>query len=341
MQRTRESAIASAVEKAKNETGTNSAAAPNMEEIAKKHAQEIEALRAEHEAAVAVAKSEATNAPSDGTTKAAIEAAITAHNKEMQAKHADEISAAVERGRMEQAAKSKLKDAQLVRSQNKVKELEAQVMEWRKAGLVPDTTTPAASAAAPSSSSAAPPVTPTMPVTPTAPVASTSKVVAPTAPAAAPAPPASATTPAAPSASANMGPARRVLGGAVPLGPSDGASRGRGAPRGRGRGISIRGAAPGAGAGAAVGRGAVTGTGPSPTAAAGPSAAVGVQIMGAANKRGREDEVHADDSLAKRLKPAGEGAVAGSGSAGGVGGTASMTAAGGSKPPVTLRRPPP
>lgn len=304
MQRTRESAIASAVEKAKSEISTNSVVAPNAEEIIKKHAQEIECLRVEHEAAlkaaVNAAKVEVAKSLPDDTTKAA----IAAHDKEVQAKHAEEISAAVERGRMEQAAKGKLKDAQLVRAQNKFKELEAQVLEWRKAGLIPDAapaTVPTATA--PAAASAAPPVTPT------APVASTSKTVPPKAPAAS----APATAPVAPP-SAGTGPARRALGGSVSLGPPE-AGRGRGAPRGRGRGISIRGAHAGA----------------PPT--------VGVQIMGAANKRGREDEIQSDDSLAKRLKPAGEATIAGGTGAAGAGVT--PTAPGGSKPPVTIRRPPP
>ncbi|KAG8214434.1 hypothetical protein J3R82DRAFT_9457 [Butyriboletus roseoflavus] len=320
MQRTRESAIATAVEKAKSEINTTSVTALNTEEVTKKYAQEIEALRAEHEAvlkaaveaAIAGVKPETTN---DEITKAGIEAAIAAHDKEVQVKHTEEIAAAVERGRMEQGAKSKLKDAQLVRSQNKLKELEAQVMEWRKAGLIPDAT--AAAPAAVPASSAAPPVTPTTPV------ASTSKIPpAPAAPAASapvPAPAVSASVPAAthvaPPPSTNVGPVRRVLGGTVPLSMTDGVGRGRGGPRGRGRGISIRGAAPGHG-----------GSGPPPTAA------VGVQIMGAANKRGREDDkTQPDDSLAKRLKPAGEGTAGG----------AAPTVVGGNKPPVAIRRPPP
>jgi nucleoprotein TPR len=318
MQRTRESAIASAVEKAKGEVNTTtSAAAPNTDEITKKHAHEIEALRAEHEAALkhaveaAVTAARAgTNASSEDATKA-IAAAIANHDQQMQAKHAEEISAAVERGRMEQGAKIKLKDALLVRSQNKVKDLEAQVLEWRKAGLVPDATAaPAPGTVTIPASSAVPPATPTTPV------ASTSKMPAPAAPAV-PAPAASTSAPASTPAAPLVppGPARRALGGAVPLG--------RGAPRGRGRGLSIRGAAPS------------HGTAPSPTAAVAASSAstVGVQIMGAANKRGREDETQPDDSLAKRLKPAGEGAAAAGGAA--------PTAAGGGKPPVALRRPPP
>ncbi|KAG6376921.1 hypothetical protein JVT61DRAFT_953 [Boletus reticuloceps] len=359
MQRTRESAIASAVEKAKSEINTNSAAAPNTEGVTKRHAQEMETLRAEHEAAlrraveiaVAAAKAESTT---DDATKAAIEAAAIAdHDKKVQAKHADEISAAVDRGRMEQVAKSKLKDAQLVRSQNKLKELEAQVLEWRKAGLVPDATAASAPAAAPTvpASPAAPGPSP---ATPTTPVASTSKVPivaapVPAAPARAPAAAAPAST-SAPAPPTGAGPARRVLGGAVPLGATDGTgARGRGVPRGRGRGLSIRGAAPGHGHTHGHGQ---AGTGPSPSAAATAAAAssstttVGVQIMGAANKRGREDETASDDSLVKRLKPAvGDGATStGSSGASGAGGNGSgtpSTAGGSNKPPFAIRRPPP
>ncbi|KAF8443123.1 hypothetical protein L210DRAFT_3620711 [Boletus edulis BED1] len=355
MQRTRESAIASAVEKAKSEINTNSAAAPNTEGMMKKHAQEMETLRAEHEVAlkraveiaVAAAKAESTT---DDATKAAIEAAAIAdHDKKMQAKHADEISAAVDRGRMEQVAKSKLKDAQLVRSQNKLKELEAQVLEWRKAGLVPDATVASAPAAAPTVP-ASPAVPAPSPATPTTPVASTSKapivaVPVPAAPARAPAAAAPAST-SAPAPPTGAGPARRALGGAVPLGTTDGTgARGRGVPRGRGRGLSIRGAAPGH----THGHGQA-GTGPSPSAAATAAAAssstttVGVQIMGAANKRGREDETASDDSLVKRLKPAAGDAASTGSSGAGAGGNGSgtpSTAGGSNKPPFAIRRPPP
>lgn len=334
MQRTRESTIASAVEKAKSEINATSAAAPNTEIMTKKHVQEIQALRAEHEAALkAAVETVAAGVKSETTNDHATKAAIAARNKEIQARHAEEISAAVERGRMEQVAKSKLKDAQLVRSQNKLKELEAQVMEWRKAGLIPDATAAAPVVAVPTTS-AAPTITPTTPVASTSKIPLTSATPAASASTTAPAPAASTSAPAAtpavpPSSSAPVGPVRRALGGAVPLSTTEGVGRGRGAPRGRGRGISIRGAAPSHG-----------GTGPAPTAATAAAASttttVGVQIMGAANKRGREDETtQPDDSLAKRLKPAGEGTAAG-------GAAASSTAtAGGSKPPVAIRRPPP
>ncbi|KAF9242663.1 hypothetical protein BU15DRAFT_72775 [Melanogaster broomeanus] len=326
MQKSRLTAIAEAVEKAKSEFATNS----NTEELAKQHAQELEALRAQllsqHEAnlkaaveaATAAAKPEVAAVSTDDSTKAAIAAAIAVHDQDMQAKHADEISSAVERGRMEQAAKGKLKDAQLVRSQSKVKELEAWVEEWRKAGLIPEavaaTVGPAASAAGVTpplatqvaSTSKAPAAAPTA----ASPVATSSTSAAS---AAATAAPANTATP------ASTGPPRKALGGAVPLGTTDGAGRGRGVARGvlRGRGgLSIRGAAPSRGGA------------PSPATATPP---VGINIMGiAANKRGREDDPQLGDSLAKRIKPADESTPAGA-----------TPAAGGSKPPVVIKRPPP
>ncbi|KIK98776.1 hypothetical protein PAXRUDRAFT_823499 [Paxillus rubicundulus Ve08.2h10] len=316
MQRTRESAIAAAVEKATSAATT--APAVNMQELAKQHSQELEALRAQlasqHEAnlkaAVAAAKAEAAAAAAtDDSTKAAIAAAIAAHNEEVQAKHAEEISAAVERGRLEQAAKGKLKDAQLVRSQTKLKEVEAQVLEWRKAGLIPEAA-PATAAAAPITSTAGG----TVVATPTGAVASTSTTPA----AAAITSSTSAANPTVAATPAIAAPVRRTLGGAVPLSVPDGTGRGRGTGRGapRGRGLLIRGAAPGRGV-------------PSPVTAAAPSDAP-IQIMGAANKRIREDETQSDDSLAKRLKPAADSTPSGA-----------APAVGGSKQPVTIRRPPP
>ncbi|KAF8843385.1 hypothetical protein BDN67DRAFT_924393 [Paxillus ammoniavirescens] len=315
MHRTRESAIAAAVEKATSAATT--APAANTQELAKQHAQELEALRAQLasqyeanlKAAVAAAKAEAAAVPTDESTKGAIVAAIAAHNQEVQAKHAEEISAAVERGRLEQAAKGKLKDAQLVRSQTKLKEVEAQVLEWRKAGLIPEAAA-ATVTAAPAISTAG--GTAATSATPTGAVASTS-----TAPAAgATASSTSAASPTTTATPAITAPVRRALGGAVPLGAPDGTGRGRGTGRGapRGRGLLIRGAAPSRGAHSPV-------TAP---------ADAHIQIMGAANKRIREDETQPDDSLAKRLKPAADSTPGGAG-----------PAVGGSKQPVTIRRPPP
>lgn len=53
-----------------------------------------------------------------------------------------------------------------------------------------------------------------------------------------------------------------------------------------------------------------------------------IQIMGAASKRGREADTPPDDSLAKRIKPAAESES-----------SSSAPEAGGSKPPITLKRP--
>jgi nucleoprotein TPR len=264
------------------------------DDIAKQHAEELrtleERLTAKHQAELNAAAEAARTAagqekPPAGTVseddlKAAIAAAIATHEKELQARHAEDIASAVERGRMEQAAKGKLKDSQLVKAQKKVKELEIQIMEWRKAGILPET------------SSAPPPATP---------VAAGALVTN-----------ASPTTPAASAPHMNNGstgtatlPQKPSLG--PPTGPAE-SGRGRGAGRGvRGQrgGLSIRGAAPGRGGAPAN----------PPTVSASGS---GVQIAGAAAKRSREEGEAADDSLAKRLKPAD-----------------------GAGKPVALRRPPP
>ena len=181
---------------------------------------------------------------------------------------------------MEQLAKGKLKDSQLVKAQKRVKELEASIHEWEAQGIKlppikstvvgtapPSTISPVQMAAKPpplnaSTSSAAPPPSQPKP-TPTAPAANASPLPhkpAPTGPA------------------GTAGPARGGLFRGT----------GRGVPSGVGRG-GLR-AAP------------VKPTIPSPTSVA-PTA--GVSIMGAATKRPREEAVPAEDlSLAKRLKPA-------------------------------------
>ncbi|KAI6009008.1 hypothetical protein BKA83DRAFT_648805 [Pisolithus microcarpus] len=299
LQRARDRAnteLAAAVEKAKGEMSTVNAG--NTEELVKKHAKELEDLRAllnaQYEAnlkaavdaATLAAKAEAAVASNDDATKAAVDAAIAAREREFQTKLNDEIEKAVERGRMEQGAKSKLKDAQLVRSQLKVKELEAQILEWRKAGIVPDSTNT--------------PATTTTPATTATPAASTTE---------------SSTTPAT-----SAGPVRKqATSGAVTLGPTEVAIRGRG------RGFSIRGAQRGM---SIRGRGGA----PSPAApTAPPQQQEVIQIMGAASKRAREDDASSDDSLAKRIKPA-EAATSTPGPAGG-----SVA----NKPPVTIRRPQP
>ncbi|KAG1718379.1 hypothetical protein EDB19DRAFT_2046239 [Suillus lakei] len=285
--------VAAAVEKAKSEI-TAGGASVNTEELSKKHTQELEVLRAQltaqHEAALKAAvdtatkaaKAESTTSSSDESTKAAITAAIAAHDAELQAQRNAELDAAVERGRLESQAKSKIKDAQLVRSQVKLKDLEAQVLEWRKAGLIPEAPPPQTPTA---STSKVPPSTTTAASTSQPATVSTQST---TAPSAIPVKPAAAAPAGQPAATAGE---KLPTSGAVSLGVPRG-GRGRGAPRSTGRGISIRGAAPSRGG--------------APPPAATTSGTTGVSIIGAASKRSREEDLAADDSLAKRLKPAAE-----------------------------------
>ncbi|KAG2147462.1 uncharacterized protein EDB93DRAFT_1147386 [Suillus bovinus] len=315
MQKTREkfnseqaAVVAAAVEKAKSEVAAG-VASVDTEELSKKHAQELEALRAllttQHEtalkaavdAATKAAKTDAASSSSDEATKAAIAAAIAAHDAELQERHNAELDAAVERGRLESQAKSKIKDGQLVRSQVRLKDLEAQVLEWRKAGLIPE---------------APPPQTPTAPTSKVPPPVIAAASTSQPATASTQATTASSATPVKPAAAAPAGQPAAASGdkpptsGAVSLGIPRG-GRGRVAPRGTARGFA---------------RGAAPGRGGAPPPVATTSGTTGISIIGAASKRGREEDLATDDSLAKRLKPAGETAPA-------------------PKPPVTLRRPPP
>jgi len=292
-----EASVKAAVDNLKSELSASNATS-NSEDTAKKHADELRALEdrltAKHKRELQEAKdaggaaSQQENSATTGATiteeqqQAAIAAAIAEYEKAVAARHVEEIASAVERGRMEQATKGKLKDSQLVKSQKRVKELETQILEWRRAGLIPE-----ASTSAPSTSAAAP--TPSTPSVATNPQTHT---------------PAVPTTPVSASPATPL--PRRPL---VPPVPDPAMRGGRGGARGVVRGmqrggLNIRGAAPGRG-------GAPAGAVPTP--------APGVSIMGAAAKRIREEGDPQDDSLAKRLKPAGEGASG----------------------PVTLRRPPP
>ncbi|KZT09250.1 uncharacterized protein LAESUDRAFT_545404 [Laetiporus sulphureus 93-53] len=262
-----QAAVTAAVEKLRKEL---QASAPS-DEIAARHARELrqleerltavhgDKLRAAVDAAVLKARGETafSFATPGGGQRAAIETAV---EQRLKVQHEQEIASAVDRGRMEQAAKSKLKDQQLVRAQTKLKELEAQILEWRQNGILDE-----------------------------------EKITATKAPATAP-PPKSA-----PSSNITGTVASKSLPHKppVPRSPSgEGSSRGRGAARGGARGapLAIRGTARGRG-GAHV---------PSPTSTTGESAVAGVSIVGAAAKRGRDEEAGSDDSLAKRLKP-GEG----------------------------------
>lgn len=280
-----DAAIKAAVDK------VTSAPSAASEELSKQHAEELRALEerliAKHrdeleeaiEAATAKAQ-ESAPAPAPAPTAedqkavidAAVAAAVAAKDAELKTKYQGDIEKAVESGRLEGTMKLRLKDTQLVRAQNKVKELELQIEEWRKTGVVPGEPTPSASA---------PPATsPSTATSPSVPSPTTSIPAR----GGAPAPP--TRKPSVPGAAA---------GGATQL-----PARGRGRGTARGGSIGIRGAAaPSAGRGAGV---------PAPGAAGG---AGGVAIMGAAAKRTREEgEVATEDSLAKRLKPAVSAAAA-------------------------------
>lgn len=92
-------------------------------------------LRAEHKKELEAA---AANAIPGGATEkkkgADIETAIAAAKAEWEKGHEEEIEKAIERGRVEQQTKGRLKDAQLMRTQAKVKELEAKILELQGSG---------------------------------------------------------------------------------------------------------------------------------------------------------------------------------------------------------------
>jgi hypothetical protein len=151
----------------------------SSEELIKQHSKELRALELEEclvakhpeelnkttEAAIPkVKESQPAPAPAPRTAatpedqKAAIDAAVTtalaAKEVEQKAKHDAAIEKAVEGGHLEGTMKLILKDTQLVRAQNRVKELEKQIKEWKKAGFISSeaatesTSVPAASSSA-------------------------------------------------------------------------------------------------------------------------------------------------------------------------------------------------
>jgi nucleoprotein TPR len=202
----------------------SSNASSSSEELSKRHAEEMRALqerlskkyqedqKAAVDAAVAAVQigQPSGASPSESGQSAAIAAAVAAREKELQALHAEEIASAVDRGRMEQATKGKLKDAQLVKSQKRVKELEAQILEWRNAGHIPGS-----------------------------PVVATPSPTAPIKPATSNTPSTSVALPRKPS----------IVAGTAPVEGAGRGVRGgvRGVVRGAARGLNIRGAAPGRG----------------------------------------------------------------------------------------------
>ena len=293
--------ITEAVEKAKADMSTG-ADSSSKDDLEKRHAEQLrsleEKLKAQYDielkAKVDSAVAEALKAqptPADPPARnsadqqAAIDAALEQFKKEIETRHAEEIASAVERGRMEAAAKGKLKDSQLVKAQKRVKELEAQIQEWKAAGIVlPAPTASAASPVATAPGSAAPPTA----ARPAAP--STTQPVA--GPSQAKPVPATAATAAAAAANQNAGnlPRKPPAG---PTGAGVAPVRG-GAVRQLGRGGVPLGVARG---------GAPLRTAPVKPPQQAPLSG-GVSIVGAAAKRAREEGSPADDSLAKRLKPA-------------------------------------
>ncbi|KAF7299642.1 hypothetical protein HMN09_00969600 [Mycena chlorophos] len=271
-------------------SSTGEGAAPSAD-VAQKHADELKALQQtlttkhatelkaavdavknEMQTAVQAARAEAAAAGLTGAApdvQALIAEAIAKHDESLTATRKEEIAAAIERGRQEANAKTKLKDSQLVKTQGRVKDLEAFIQTYRESGAIP-----------------ADAVVQTLPRT-VPPVASTS---APK-PAPTTAPPATATSAAAAAAGVPPKPATAApVRGAAP----------RGAARGRGRGAApARGGA--AAAGAARVAAAATNAAASSTAAPGTGE---ISIAGAA-KRPREESTGGDDgSLAKRIKQA-------------------------------------
>ena len=282
-------AVSEAVGKAKAEMTSDTGV---QEDISKRHAEELQALeqklKTHHESELkarvdAALKSRPAPAANSADQQAVVDAALAEFEKKVQQRHAEEIASAVERGRMEQGAKAKLKDSQLVKAQKRVKDLEAQIHEWQAAGIVlPPTaaaSTPAGAAPAQAPASAKP--------TPSAPQSQ-----APTAGAAGAGPsqpkpnPVASAVAATSAASLPRRPPANTPGTQTALQP--------------GRGGAIRG----------VGRGGFTPRGgaalrqpPVKTAPTAP-ATQGVSIIGAAKRPREESPATTEDSLAKRLKPA-------------------------------------
>ncbi|THH00176.1 hypothetical protein EW026_g2304 [Hermanssonia centrifuga] len=276
-------AIEAAIERVKAEM---QAAGNSSTETDSRHAEELRALeerlakkyQEELKSAVDAAKANVAKGTAGPDQKAAIDAAIAAREQEWKSAHEAEIAAAVESGRREAEAKNKIKDAQLVRTQAKLKVLEGQLEQLKNNGILPDVVSN-------------PPSATTQPSTklPGAPAALQAK------PSAAPTtvkPPIATAKPGAPPPKA---PAPAGGPSTLPQKPGvGGAGRGHPAPRG---GAPARVAAA---AGLVVRRAA--------EGAEAKSNDTGVSIMGAAGKRAREDgEASGDDALAKRLKPEGAG----------------------------------
>lgn len=283
--------IAEAVEKAKAEMNVSSEV-ETAEALVKRHGEELKALeeklKAEHEAALKVAVEEALKSRPEGSsdvdTQAAINGAVSEAEKKAQTQLQEEISAALERGRMEQAAKNKLKDSQLVKAQKRVKELEQQIHEWQASGIPPSV-----SGTTPTTPVATLNIIPAQPVTKLAATGQPSAATESTGqPPSKPLGAVPSSQPKPPITSAAATTSQPPLPRKPPLGPSGG--RGT-AIRGRG-GLLTRGGAP------------LRQPPVKPSAPTAPASG-GVSIIGAASKRPREElSSSSEDSLAKRLKPA-------------------------------------
>jgi len=139
-----QAAVDTAIAAVKSENTTTTVS--TNEEVEKKHVEELKALeerlRAEHKKELEAATA---NTVSGGNVEKSAEtnvgAAIAAAKTEWEKAHEEEIEKAIERGRVEQQTKGRLKDAQLMRTQAKVKELEAKLLELQGPGATSTTTT--------------------------------------------------------------------------------------------------------------------------------------------------------------------------------------------------------
>jgi nucleoprotein TPR len=160
-----QAAIDTAVAVAKSENPPSTV--PTNEEVEKKHAEELktleERLRSEHKKELEAATANVIPGETVGKNTAAdVEATIAASKTEWEKAHEEEIEKAIERGRVEQQTKGRLKDAQFIRAQAKIKELEAKVLELQGSGAASTSNTVAATP----SQKPAPTQTPTQKPTP-------------------------------------------------------------------------------------------------------------------------------------------------------------------------------
>ncbi len=156
-----DAAIKAAVDKSTSEL--RSAPSTASEELTKPHAEELRALEerlvANHrekaaEAAGTAKAQESGPAPvavptaddQKAVIDAAVAAAVAAKEAELKPKYQADVENAVESGWLEGTMKLRLKDTHLVWAQNNVKELEVQIEEWRKTGVLLGESAPFASA---------------------------------------------------------------------------------------------------------------------------------------------------------------------------------------------------